>query len=260
VRFNRLVCYLPSRKVQGDNMTRKIFFIIIVFIFLLITGCDDSENATISPTTESFDKNIVHQADIVVTMTLNGNTLEAIGDGSRDLVAGSDYDVSGQAVTISRSYLANQTPGALALTFDFNAGNDPVLTVVVSDTTRAEADYTLIIEVSGNGATDPAAGTYDFAGGSRESVRAAPASGATFAGWSGAATGTANPVTVTMDADQTLIASFTDGDDDPHAGCQTQPEGDCDSPQVRIHEVDLGVTVVNNDSETDLKPLAMACT
>jgi uncharacterized repeat protein (TIGR02543 family) len=44
-------------------------------------------------------------------------------------------------------------------------------------------------------------------------VTATPASGATFTGWSGAATGTANPVTITMDANKTLTASFSGGDD-----------------------------------------------
>jgi hypothetical protein len=61
-----------------------------------------------------------------------------------------------------------------------------------------------------------------------------------------------------MDADRTLTANFTDKGGDANGGCQTQAEGDCASPQVRIQGVELGVAVVNNDSETDLKPLAIA--
>jgi hypothetical protein len=60
-----------------------------------------------------------------------------------------------------------------------------------------------------------------------------------------------------MDADKALTANFTD-DDVSDQDCQTQPQGDCSSPHVRVREVELGVAVVNNESETELKPLAVA--
>jgi cellulase/cellobiase CelA1/uncharacterized protein YjdB/aryl-phospho-beta-D-glucosidase BglC (GH1 family) len=87
----------------------------------------------------------------------------------------------------------------------------------VSDITVSEAtgNYTLTIKASGNGSTHPAIGSHTYAAGSSVSVSATPSSGATFTGWSGAATGTANPITVTMDADKILTANFSGGDDDP---------------------------------------------
>src|SRR5207249_1980291 len=45
--------------------------------------------------------------------------------------------------------------------------------------------------------------------GSTVQLTASPASGSAFAGWSGAATGTAVPVTLTMDADKAVTAHFT---------------------------------------------------
>ncbi len=87
---------------------------------------------------------------------------------------------------------------------------------------------------------------------------------ATSSGWSGAETGTAKPVTVTMDPDKTFTDSFSDnggdsdGDDGLTENCETQPDGFCSSPQVRVREVELGGPVVTNDSETELKPLAVA--
>jgi hypothetical protein len=198
-------------------MIRKIS-VIILFI-LLFLGCDFNDNATISPTTATFDKNPSSQTDIVVTMSLNGNTLDAVRDGSGDLVLDSDYSVSGSRVTIYKSYLAEQTVGSLKLIFDFSAGNDPALTVTINDTTQTEENYTLNIVVNGTGTTDPMAGTYDYAAGTNISVTAVPANAAAFTGWSGAATGTANPVTVTMDADKTLTASFADDGGDFDESC-----------------------------------------
>jgi hypothetical protein len=158
----------------------------VLILILLCTGCrtgdegddnggDTPSDAVISPTSATFDKNVANQADIAVSMALNGNTLDAISDGSRDLAADRDYSMSGSSVTIHKSYLAGQAVGSLQLTFDFSAGKDPVLAVTVNDTTPAEENYTLNITTSGNGTTDPAAGAYDYAAGTCVSVTATPA-------------------------------------------------------------------------------------
>jgi endoglucanase len=73
-------------------------------------------------------------------------------------------------------------------------------------------NYTLTIAVSGNGTTTPPAGTHVYAAGSSLSVTATPDTGATFAGWSGAVTGSANPVDVSMDGNKRLSANFSGGD------------------------------------------------
>ncbi len=71
--------------------------------------------------------------------------------------------------------------------------------------------YTLTIGVDGSGSTNPAPGSYTFAAGTTTTVTATPASGATFTRWSGAATGTSNPVTITMTGNLTLTAVFSTG-------------------------------------------------
>ena len=262
-------------------------------------------DSTISPAKAVFDKNTSRQANVVVTMTLNGNTLSAIRKGSTALVSGTDYKVPGATVTILKSYLAKQAVGTVSLSFDFSAGVDPVLIVTVSDSSGTHTpcanpvsaalplvidgageycrvttgtisnikswnmklveingvaytnnwsdkmparingnyyihyvgsypwshlevngggttNYTLNISVSGNGSTNPSAGTHTYASGTSVSVTATPASGATFSGWSGAATGTANPVTVTMDGNKTLTANFSAGDDGLPDHCSGQ--------------------------------------
>jgi hypothetical protein len=69
--------------------------------------------------------------------------------------------------------------------------------------------YTLTTSVSpsGSGTLNPANGTYSS--GQVVSVTATPASGNAFSSWSGAATGSANPVSITMNANKALTATFT---------------------------------------------------
>nr|WP_235441441.1 X2-like carbohydrate binding domain-containing protein [Paenibacillus sp. IHB B 3415] len=95
--------------------------------------------STITPVSASFDKKTVNQADIAVTMTLNGNTLTSIKNGSATLTAGTDYSVSGSAVTISKAYLAAQAVGTTTLSFNFSAGAAQTLAVAVVDTTAPSA-------------------------------------------------------------------------------------------------------------------------
>ncbi len=93
-------------------------------------------DSTISPIKSSFDLNTANQADIPVTVALNGNTLTGIYNGTTALVKGTDYTVAADStVTILKAYLAKQSVGTLNLKFDFNVGNDPVLAITVSDTT-----------------------------------------------------------------------------------------------------------------------------
>ena len=90
---------------------------------------DETSNASISPTLASFDKNVANQADVLVTMTPNGNTFTAI----TGLTTPAEYTVAGDVVTIKKSYLVTQPVGTTLLTFDFNAGLDPVLSVSITD-------------------------------------------------------------------------------------------------------------------------------
>ncbi|KQO16635.1 glycoside hydrolase family 9 protein [Paenibacillus sp. Leaf72] len=128
--------YLAQQAVGTTNLT---------FLFnagssasLSIAVSDSSvSNSAISPTTASFDKNTAIQANIPVTLTLNGNTLANIKNGTATLVAGTDYTVSGTTVTIQKAYLAAQPVGTTTLTFNFSAGANAALTVSVINTTSS---------------------------------------------------------------------------------------------------------------------------
>ncbi|RKP51730.1 xyloglucanase [Cohnella endophytica] len=107
---------------------------------LAVTVVDTSvANSAISPTSATFDKKTANQADIAVTMTLNGNTLSSIKNGTATLVSGTDYTVSGSVVTIKKAYLATQAVGTTTLAFNFSAGSAASLAVTVVDTTVANS-------------------------------------------------------------------------------------------------------------------------
>lgn len=98
---------------------------------------DPVNNSQIDPTKATFDKNTEAQADVAVTLTLNGNTFVGIKEGTTYLAEGSDYTINDNIVIISKEYLANHEIGELKLTFDFNKGADPVLMVTITDTTES---------------------------------------------------------------------------------------------------------------------------
>jgi len=95
-------------------------------------------DSVIDPIAARFDKKAANQADVAVTMILNGNTLRGIYNGSYELAEGTDYTVSGNNVTIKKEYLATLPAGTVILTFDFSAGADQELVITIVDTTPGE--------------------------------------------------------------------------------------------------------------------------
>jgi hypothetical protein len=110
------------------------------------SSSDSSNNSSVSLTTETFDKNAEKQSDINVTMTLNGNSLISITDGKTTLVNGTDYKVNGSIVTISKSYLAQQSGKSVVFTFNFSAGDSQTFSIALIDTSKdTETDATNIV-------------------------------------------------------------------------------------------------------------------
>ncbi|CAH1213359.1 hypothetical protein PAECIP111893_03675 [Paenibacillus plantiphilus] len=148
-------------------------------------------DSTISPTTASFDKKIAAQADVTTNLTLNGNTLVSISNGTSALVSGTDYTAAGNTVSIKKSYMVAQPVGTTSLTFTFSGGADQTLAITVSNTTLP--GYT--VTYSGNGATSGSAPTDggSYAGGVAVAVYGnlgnLSKTGYTFAGWNTQADG-----------------------------------------------------------------------
>ncbi len=62
---------------------------------------------------------------------------------------------------------------------------------------------------AGSGTIDPEQGTSIFNEGTEVTITATPNSGYIFIGWSGDASGTNNPIIITMDSDKSITANFT---------------------------------------------------
>jgi len=80
---------------------------------------------------------------------------------------------------------------------------------VTATFTALPPQYTLTVNTvgSGNVTLNPPGGVYNA--GTSVTLTAAPASGYQFSGWSGNLTGSANPATITMDANKNVTATFT---------------------------------------------------
>jgi len=82
-----------------------------------------------------------------------------------------------------------------------------VNTNLLGQTNTTATSYTLTTSVVGSGTVSPASGS--FISGTSQTLTATPATGYTFSGWSGDATGSTNPLAVTMNANKSIIATFT---------------------------------------------------
>ena len=91
-------------------------------------------SAKLSKVTADFDKKAELAQDVEITITPNDKTLQSIKVGDTVLAEGVDYIINGQTVTILKSYLAKQEKGNHLLTFDFNEGKDPILTIRITQT------------------------------------------------------------------------------------------------------------------------------
>lgn len=91
----------------------------------------------IDPTSAIFDKysSTANYKDIVVNITAESTTLSAIKNGAIVLSEGTEYSVSGNTVTINKSYLEQQATGYITLTFDFSEGEDQEMVITINDST-----------------------------------------------------------------------------------------------------------------------------
>jgi hypothetical protein len=155
--------------------------------YMLLDKFSVSVPVGISPATGTFDKKVMAQADVITTMSLNGDTLSSIAHSGTPLGLGTDYTVSGNEVAIKKEYLATQPVGTTNLTFSFGSGAVQTLVITVSDSTpqnskispsvlsfdqkaAAQADITTSVDYNGNELSGIANGGAALASGSDYTV------------------------------------------------------------------------------------------
>ncbi len=75
--------------------------------------------------------------------------------------------------------------------------------------TLVQGEYTVTVSVSGEGTVDQSPSQATYSPGSSVQLTATPQGGWVFAGWSGVLMGLENPVTIVMDSNKSLTATFT---------------------------------------------------
>lgn len=97
------------------------------------------KDSIVTPDEVTFDKYVDSEsgetlADVNFNIVFNGNTLETIKLNDAVLVSGQDYVVTNEGVTFPASYLATLVDGTYTLTFDFSAGEDQAIVLVIKET------------------------------------------------------------------------------------------------------------------------------
>jgi uncharacterized repeat protein (TIGR02543 family) len=182
-----------------------------------------------------------HEGDNPITITMNSDksiTANFIRQYTLTIIAGEGgttdpapeiytYD-SGTRISITA--LPGDEYRFSGWTGDVPSGheNDNPLTLTMDSNKSITANfiqqYTLTIVAGTGGTTNPSPGSYAHDTGTNVSVTAIPNSGYNFSGWSGDASGTTETITITMDSDKSITASFTP--DDTGGGDGGDDEGD----------------------------------
>jgi uncharacterized repeat protein (TIGR02543 family)/uncharacterized delta-60 repeat protein len=161
---------------------------------------NDNPLAITMDSNKSVTANFIREYTLTIATGLGGTTNPSPGNYTYD---------SGTQVSITAipdaGYRFSGWSG------DFSGTTNPITITMNGDkliTANFIWQYTLTVTAGTGGTTDPVPGSYKYDTGTQASVKAIPNSGYRFGSWSGDASGTTNPVTVTMDSDKSITANF----------------------------------------------------
>ncbi len=146
---------------------------------------------------------------IQLTFVLDVHTLTLTGGPNGTVAKSPDQPTytHGSSVQIT----ATPDPGFsfIGWSGDTTTATNPLTLVMTRDRTISGAfGYHLAVTVAGNGTVVRAPNQNDYASGTVVQLTPTPATGWHFTGWSGDASGAANPLSLTMDAAKNLTATF----------------------------------------------------
>ena len=165
--------------------------------------------STTNPVTVTIDG----AKSVTATFTQNSYalTVAVVGNGS--------VDKSPDALTYTHGTQVTLTPtSATGYSFSGWSGDvvsttNPVTVTLdaakVITATFTQNSYALTVAIVGSGSVDKSPDAATYTHGTQVALTATPATGYSFSGWSGDVVSTTNPVTVTLDADKVVTATFT---------------------------------------------------
>jgi uncharacterized repeat protein (TIGR02543 family) len=177
---------------------------------------DASGSANPLTVTMDDDKTITAnftEDEVFYTLTVNTS-----GQGSVSVSPNQDQYAEGTQVTITATpasgwsfanWSGDASGSANPLTVTMNSDK-----TITANFTEDEVFYTLTVNTSGQGSVSVSPNQDQYAEGTQVTITATPASGWSFANWSGDASGSANPLTVIMNSDKTITANFTEDDEE----------------------------------------------
>jgi uncharacterized repeat protein (TIGR02543 family) len=203
----------------------------------VFTGWSGDASGNANPLTITMDSNKSITANFAAQYTL---TIAASAGGTTDPAPGTYTYNAREQVTITATpesgYVFSGWSG------DITSADNPVTVTMDSSKSMAAhftAQYSMTIAASTGGTTNPVPGTYTYNSGDQVAVSAAPEDGYRFSGWSGDASGTDNPLTITMDSNKSITATFI-------AQCTltiTAGSGGTTSPAPGTHIHDDGTSI-----------------
>jgi uncharacterized repeat protein (TIGR02543 family) len=160
------------------------------------TNCANAVGGGTPVTTYTLTTSSTPNGGGTISVSPAGSSFNAGTTAALTATAASGYTFAGWSGD------ATGTTNPLSVTMDANKNIAATFTAV--EVTK----YSLTTTVVGQGSVSPSSGTY--ASGTNISLTATPTTGWQFAGWSGDATGNANPLNVTMNAAKNITATFTE--------------------------------------------------
>jgi uncharacterized repeat protein (TIGR02543 family) len=164
-----------------------------------------------NPTTVTM--NSAHTLQAVFTQMTYTLTISVTGSGSTNPAVGGHVYSQGSIVQVTASPVAGWSLDHWVLDGSLAGSANPYTVTMDSGHTLGavftQSRYTLTVSTSGQGSVSKVPSQATYAYGSSVQLTATPASGWAFSGWSGGASGTANPLTIVMNDDKAVTATFT---------------------------------------------------
>jgi pectate lyase len=170
----------------------------------------------------------------ITTSSANAWVIDVVGSGnSGNFTPGSGqterWDIAASGMTGAMSTKPVATAGATTVSQAHNGANRLAHSLAsFAQSGTGTGPFTLTTNVSGSGSVSRSPNAATYAAGTVVTLTATPAAGFQFSGWSGDLSGSANPATVTMNANKSVVANFvsnTGGLDFNHYGFATTNGG-----------------------------------